>query len=63
MVVHLYGHPAPMEAIVEQAHKHGAESVGGLRPSARRRIAGRLVGTFGDAAAFSFYPTRIWALW
>jgi len=23
MVVHLYGHPAPMEAIVEQAPKHG----------------------------------------
>ena len=22
------------------------------------RIAGRLVGTFGDAAAFSFYPTK-----
>jgi len=22
-----------------------------------------MVGTFGDAAAFSFYPTRIWALW
>jgi dTDP-4-amino-4,6-dideoxygalactose transaminase len=58
MVVHLYGHPAPMEAIVEQAHKYGLKVLEDCAQAHGARIVDRLVGTFGDAAAFSFYPTK-----
>jgi dTDP-4-amino-4,6-dideoxygalactose transaminase len=58
MVVHLYGHPAPMETIVEQAHKHGLKVLEDCAQAHGARIVDRLVGTYGDAAAFSFYPTK-----
>jgi dTDP-4-amino-4,6-dideoxygalactose transaminase len=58
VVVHLYGHPAPMEAIVEHARKHGLKVLEDCAQAHGASTAGRLVGTFGDAAAFSFYPTK-----
>ena len=56
--VHLYGQPADRCAIVggPAAWTDGAR---GLRPGARRApTQAQLVGTLGDAAAFSFYPTK-----
>lgn len=54
--VHLYGRPAPMDAILaaagevpvleDAAQAHGAE------------LDGRRAGSFGRAAGFSFYPTK-----
>jgi dTDP-3-amino-3,4,6-trideoxy-alpha-D-glucose transaminase len=58
VVVHLYGHPAPMQAIVECARKHGLKVLEDCAQAHGARTAGRPVGTFGDAAAFSFYPTK-----
>jgi dTDP-3-amino-3,4,6-trideoxy-alpha-D-glucose transaminase len=58
LVVHLYGHPAPMDAIVTRAHEHGQKVLEDCAQAHGARIDGRLVGTFGDAAAFSFYPTK-----
>jgi dTDP-3-amino-3,4,6-trideoxy-alpha-D-glucose transaminase len=58
VVVHLYGHPAPMQPIVERAHAHGLKVLEDCAQAHGARSAGRLVGTFGDAAAFSFYPTK-----
>lgn len=56
--VHLYGRPAAMAAIVAAARRHGAAVVEDCAQAHGATIAGRRAGTFGDAAAFSFYPTK-----
>ncbi|HXY36352.1 MAG TPA: DegT/DnrJ/EryC1/StrS family aminotransferase [Planctomycetaceae bacterium] len=56
--VHLYGHPANMPAILEVARRHGLRVIEDCAQSHGARIAGQPAGTFGDVAAFSFYPTK-----
>lgn len=56
--VHLYGHPADMRRIAEVAEKFGAKVVEDCAQAHGAAIDGRKVGTWGDAAAFSFYPTK-----
>ncbi len=56
--VHLYGRPAPMEAIAAFARSHALAVVEDCAQAHGARLAGRSVGTFGDAAAWSFYPTK-----
>jgi dTDP-4-amino-4,6-dideoxygalactose transaminase len=58
LVVHLYGHPAAMDPILETARRHGLKVLEDCAQAHGARYNGRLVGTFGDAAAFSFYPTK-----
>lgn len=56
--VHLYGQPAVMPEIVELARRHGAKVVEDCAQSHGATFAGRRAGTWGDAAAYSFYPTK-----
>jgi aminotransferase EvaB len=56
--VHLYGHPANMPAIVATAARYGAKVLEDCAQAHGAAIDGRKVGTWGDAAAFSFYPTK-----
>ena len=56
--VHLYGHPAAIPAIVEIAGRHGAKVVEDCAQAHGAAMAGRKTGTWGDAAAYSFYPTK-----
>lgn len=56
--VHLYGHPAPMEEVGALATKIGAHVVEDAAQAHGARYRGRRVGALGDAAAFSFYPTK-----
>lgn len=56
--VHLYGHPADMPAIMAAARRHGAQVVEDCAQSHGAEIGGRKAGTWGDAAAYSFYPTK-----
>lgn len=56
--VHLYGCPAPMKDITRVAHQYGARIVEDCAQSHGASLHGRMTGTFGDVAAFSFYPTK-----
>ena len=57
-VVHLYGLPADMLTITAIAKKHNLFIVEDAAQAHLADINGQPVGTFGDAAAFSFYPTK-----
>ncbi|MBP8651017.1 MAG: DegT/DnrJ/EryC1/StrS family aminotransferase [Deltaproteobacteria bacterium] len=56
--VHIYGQPARMHEICEIARRHGLIVVEDCAQACGARISNRKVGTFGHAAAFSFYPTK-----
>lgn len=56
--VHLYGHPAPIEAILEIARRHKLYVIEDCAQAHGATYDGRPVGSFGDLACFSFYPTK-----
>ena len=56
--VHLYGQAADMDAIMAVARKHGLWVIEDCAQAHLARYKGRLVGTFGQAATFSFYPGK-----
>lgn len=56
--VHLYGQPADMDAIMAIAKKHKLWVIEDCAQAHMARYKGRMVGTFGDAASFSFYPGK-----
>ncbi len=56
--VHIYGQPAPMSEIIQIAKKHSLKVIEDCAQAHGATIEGKKVGTFGDAAAFSFYPTK-----
>ncbi len=56
--VHLYGQAADMPALATVADRHGLAIVEDCCQAHLATVAGRPVGTFGAAAAFSFYPTK-----
>ena len=56
--VHLYGQPADMPAIAAVAERHGLAIVEDCCQAHLATCGGRPVGSFGAAAAYSFYPTK-----
>ncbi|MBQ4515111.1 MAG: DegT/DnrJ/EryC1/StrS family aminotransferase [Anaerolineaceae bacterium] len=56
--VHLYGQPCDMDPIMEIARKRELRVVEDCAQAHGARYKGQLVGTFGDAAGFSFYPGK-----
>lgn len=56
--VHLYGQPADMPAIMEVATRHDLAVVEDCCQAHFATCAGQRVGSFGAAAAYSFYPTK-----
>lgn len=58
LVVHLYGLPADMPAFRALADRHGVLLVEDCAQAHGAAVDGRRVGTFGEAAIFSFYPTK-----
>jgi dTDP-4-amino-4,6-dideoxygalactose transaminase len=57
-VVHLYGLAAEMPAVMKIATKYKLLVIEDAAQAHLASIDGKPVGTFGDAAAFSFYPTK-----
>ena len=56
--VHLYGHPCDMDAINAMAKRHKLLVIEDCAQAHGALYKGRKVGTFGDVACFSFYPSK-----
>src|ERR1700719_3247040 len=56
--VHLYGQPADMDAIMAIARKHKLWVIEDCAQAHLARYNGRQVGTFGNAATYTFYPGK-----
>lgn len=56
--VHLYGHPCQMDAIMSVAAAEELVVVEDCAQAHGARYNGKMVGSFGVAAAFSMYPTK-----
>ena len=56
--VHLYGQAADLAPVVAFCRRHGLRLVEDCSQAHGATYGGQRVGTFGDAASFSFYPTK-----
>lgn len=59
LAVHLYGHPADMDALRAIADRHDLRLVEDAAEAHGARCRGRIAGSLGDVAAFSFYGNKI----
>ncbi len=58
MPVHLYGQPCDMKPIMEIAKKHNLYVIEDCAQAHGAEYNGQVIGSFGDAAGFSFYPGK-----
>jgi dTDP-4-amino-4,6-dideoxygalactose transaminase len=56
--VHLYGHPCDMDSIMAVAERHGLPVLEDAAQAHGARYQGRMAGTFGRMACYSFYPGK-----
>jgi perosamine synthetase len=59
MPVHLYGHPAEMDAINALASRHGLLVIEDAAEAHGSLYKTRMVGSLGDVAVFSFYGNKV----
>ncbi|MEM9300397.1 MAG: DegT/DnrJ/EryC1/StrS family aminotransferase, partial [Bacteroidota bacterium] len=58
MAVHLYGQPCRMDEILAPAKEHNVVVIEDCAQAHGAEFNGNKAGNLGDAAAFSFYPTK-----
>lgn len=58
MVVHLYGHPCDMNAVMDIARQNNLYIIEDCAEAIGSRFEGQHVGTFGDIATFSFFGNK-----
>jgi dTDP-4-amino-4,6-dideoxygalactose transaminase len=56
--VHLYGHPADMDPLLDIAKRHGLIVIEDAAQAHGAKYKGRPAGTIGDIGCFSFYPAK-----
>ena len=57
--VHLYGHPVDMDRLMQIARKHNLLVIEDCAESHGATCRGRMTGSFGDMACFSFYANKV----
>ena len=62
MVVHYLGHPADMDRIMPIAKKHNLKVIEDVAHAHGSLYKGKLTGTFGDVAGFSFMSAKSFAV-
>lgn len=58
VAVHLYGHPVDLPAIADIARRYDLILIEDCAQAHGAIFQGQKIGSFGQAAAFSFYPTK-----
>jgi len=58
IAVHLYGQAADLDALMPLTRRHGAALIEDCAQSHGATLGGRRLGSIGDVACFSFYPTK-----
>lgn len=58
VIVHLYGRPCKMEPLLKIKEKYNLKLIEDCAQAHGARFKNKMVGSFGDFAAFSFYPTK-----
>ena len=56
--VHLYGHSAPMNQIIEICKPRNIKVIEDVAQAPLAELDNQIAGTFGDVACFSFYPSK-----
>ncbi len=56
--VHLFGHPADMDPILEVARRYDLKVIEDACQAHGTEYKGKKVGSIGDVGCFSFYPTK-----
>ena len=59
IAVHLFGNPAEMDEIMEIARRHNLYVIEDCACAIGTTYKGRMVGTIGDIACFSFHPRKV----
>jgi dTDP-4-amino-4,6-dideoxygalactose transaminase len=58
ILVHLYGHPGDSAAILALARRYGVPVIEDCAQSHGAQLGAQRLGSLGELAAFSFYPTK-----
>jgi dTDP-4-amino-4,6-dideoxygalactose transaminase len=58
LLVHLYGQIGPVQELLPLAHEHGFYLIEDCAQAHGAKWQGKSAGSFGDFAAWSFYPTK-----
>lgn len=56
--VHIFGQPADMKSIMEIAKKHNLKVLEDACQAVDSKYDGKMIGSIGDIAVFSFFPTK-----